>query len=81
MTYPITLWRSEHVDFLRVLSLLEKQAAAIHAGQKQNYHLMRNIFHYLRHVPDLSHHPREDFAFNRLPNRKPELNLQIELEA
>lgn len=78
MTYPITVWRSEHVDFLRVLSLLEKRAATFHTGRKQNYHLMRNIFYYLRRVPDINHHPREEFIFNRLLNRKPELKLQIE---
>ena len=75
MTYPIEAWRSEHVEYLRILSVLEKQLTSVNYA---NYHLMKNIFQYFRQVPDVFHHPREDFAFNRLVNTRPDLKMTIE---
>jgi len=77
MADPITLWHAEHVDFSRLLDLLEGQVAAFHDGKSPNYELMLDIVSYLREFPDRTHHPREDAAFARLLAHDPTLSLPI----
>ena len=57
MTEPISAWHADHVNFARLLDLLERQLAAFHAGEQPDYALMLDIVHYLRHYPDRFHHP------------------------
>ena len=77
MAEPIAAWHADHVNFARLLDLLESQLAAFHAGEQPDYVLMRDIIYYLRHYPDRFHHPREDVAFARLVERDPALELQL----
>jgi len=77
MAEPISAWHADHVNFARLLDLLERQLAAFHAGEQPDYALMLDIVHYLRHYPDRVHHPREDVAFARLVERDPALQLQL----
>ena len=35
-------------------------------GDESDYQLMKDIMHYMRHYPDLFHHPREDVLFGEL---------------
>jgi len=63
MKDPVLHWHAEHANFSRLLDILEKQLGEFHAAGKPNYELMRDIVSYLRHFPDLHHHPREDVAF------------------
>ena len=78
MNDPVAVWHSEHLDFMRLLDLLEKQVAAFHMGDRPNYDLTRDIVYYLRHFPDRVHHPREDVAFDLLLKRHPAMQLQID---
>jgi hemerythrin-like domain-containing protein len=77
MNNPINAWHAEHVNFARLLDLLEKQLALFHAGERPNYELMLDIVSYLRHYPDLLHHPREDVAFARLTAHDAGLRAEI----
>ena len=77
MADPSARWHSEHVDFNRLLDLLEEQVGAFHTGEAPNYNLMRDIVHYLTAYADRLHHPREDVAFQRLVQRDPSLQLPI----
>ncbi|HVC11623.1 MAG TPA: hemerythrin domain-containing protein [Burkholderiales bacterium] len=77
MNDPIAAWHAEHVNFARLLDLLEGQIAVFHAGERPNYELMLDITSYLRHYPDRIHHPREDVAFARLVERDAGLRAQI----
>ncbi len=61
----------EHVHLSRLLDLLDRQLAAIHAGDKPDYDLMLDIMNYVTHFPDLFHHPKEDLVFERLRARDP----------
>jgi hemerythrin-like domain-containing protein len=70
-------WHAEHANFSRLLDILEKQLDAFHAGETPNYELMTDIVTYLRHFPDLHHHPREDAAFELLAKRKPAMKLPL----
>ena len=77
MADAIAVWHAEHVDYSRLLNVLEEQVLAFHVGRTPNYHLMRDVVSYLRGFPDRYHHPREDIAFARLVERNPALELPI----
>ena len=77
MADPIAAWHADHVNFARLLDLLEEQLAAFHAGEQPDYTLMQDIVSYLRYYPDRLHHPREDVAFARLIERDPAMGLPL----
>jgi hemerythrin-like domain-containing protein len=77
MSDPIAVWHAEHVNFSRLLGVLEQQLAVFHAGERPNYELMLDIVNYLRHYPDRFHHAREDVAFARLAERDPAMQVKI----
>ena len=77
MAEPLAGWHAEHVNFVRLLDLLETQVAAFHKGERPNYDLMGDIVYYLRSFGDRFHHPREDVAFTRLVEREPGMELVI----
>jgi hemerythrin-like domain-containing protein len=78
MKDPVQHWHAEHANFSRLLDILEKQLDEFHAGGKPNYELMTDIVSYLRHFPDLHHHPREDAAFALLEKHDPAMKLPLE---
>lgn len=73
----IAVWHADHVDYSRLLDVLEEQVAAFHAGRTPDYGLMRDVVSYLRHFPDRYHHPREDAAFACLLELDPNQRLPI----
>jgi hemerythrin-like domain-containing protein len=77
MAEPLAVWHAEHVNFARLLDLLEKQVAAFHRGGHPNYDLMGDIVYYLGSFADRFHHPREDVAFARLVEQEPGMELVI----
>ena len=77
MAEPLAGWHAEHVNFVRLLDLLETQVAAFHKGERPNYDVMGDIVFYLRSFGDRFHHPREDVAFTRLVEREPSMELVI----
>ena len=77
MADPFAEWHAEHVNFARLLDLLEGQIAAFHRDEHPNYELMGDIVYYLQSYGDTVHHPREDVAFARLAARAPAMELTI----
>jgi hemerythrin-like domain-containing protein len=77
MNDPVLHWHAEHANFSRLLDILEKQLDEFHAAGKPNYELMRDIVSYLRHFPDLHHHPREDAAFELIAGHDPEMKIPL----
>ena len=75
---PVKAWHDEHAYFQRLLALLQQQVDVFHGGDRPNYELMLDIVSYLREYSDRVHHPREDVAFARLAQRRPELSLPLE---
>lgn len=61
--------RAEHVNFAKLLDLLEKQLGLFHECAVPNYEMMLDIMFYMTHYPDLFHHPREDLAFAKVEKR------------
>ncbi|GAB7541917.1 hemerythrin domain-containing protein [Cupriavidus sp. 8B] len=77
MTEPLAVWHAEHVNFARLLDLLEEHVAAFHRGERPNYDLMSTILYYMRNFGDRVHHPREDVAYARLVGRDPGMQLVV----
>ena len=79
MIDPVAHWHAEHANFSRLLDIFEKQVHAFHEGGEPNYDLMTDILLYLRHFPDLHHHPQEEAAFELLARRDPEMRHTLEM--
>lgn len=78
MTDLVAVWHAQHLNFTRLLDLLEKQVAAFLAGEQPDYDLMRDIVYYLRHYADQLHHPQEDLVFARLGELDPKMKPQTD---
>jgi hemerythrin-like domain-containing protein len=77
MTRQLALWHAEHVNFARLLDMLEREVMAFSQGRRPDYDLMLDILYYLRTYSDRFHHPREDVAFARMVERDPSLEVVI----
>jgi hemerythrin-like domain-containing protein len=71
MAEPLSVWHTEHVNFARLLDLLEARIARFQNPQPADHTLLANVVWYLRNFADRYHHPREDEAFARLARRDP----------
>jgi hemerythrin-like domain-containing protein len=54
---------TDHINFSRLLSLLEQQAALLNEGGLPDFEVMLDTIDYLQNYADLYHHPREDLIF------------------
>lgn len=68
----------EHLNFSRLLGLLEAQMALFHGGDQPDYGLVQDIFWYLANYPDRFHHPKEDLLFAKVAQRVPSANAQVD---
>ena len=62
----------DHKNISRLLSLMDKQIAALTRNEKTDFQAMADIMYYMTHYPDLFHHPREELVFTRLEKRSAE---------
>lgn len=69
MPDTLSLWRAEHVNFTKLLDILEHQLRLFHEGASPNYEMMLDIMYYMTHYPDVLHHPKEDLVFALLRER------------
>ena len=70
MTNTLAQWHAEHVNFAKLLDILEAQLDLLHRGDSPHYELMQDIMFYMTHYPDIVHHPLEDVAFARIKVRE-----------
>jgi len=63
--------RKEHVNFKRLLNLLDEQLAILGKGENPDYQLILDILYYMTQYSDLIHHPREEAIFALLVARDP----------
>lgn len=54
----------DHINFDRLLSLLERELMLFQQGEDPNYFLVLDMVDYVENYPDLFHHPREDAIFS-----------------
>jgi len=76
-TSLIPQWHAEHVNFSRLLNLLDEQLTRFHDDGTPDFNLMLDIVTYLREFGDRSHHRFEDAAFARLVQHDGALRLPI----
>jgi len=70
MPDTLALWHAEHVNFARLLNLLDDQLSLFHGGSTPDYELMLNIMFYMTHYSDVLHHPKEDLVFAKIRERE-----------
>ncbi len=58
MAHIIQQLQKDHLNVARLLDLLETQIGALHDGETPDYLLMLDVMCYMRHYPDLFHHPK-----------------------
>jgi hemerythrin-like domain-containing protein len=78
MTDTLSLLREEHINFGKLLDLLDAELALFHQGDTPNYELMLDVMFYMTHFPDMIHHPKEELAFARLAQRDPGVARTVE---
>ena len=78
MPDTLALWHAEHVNFSRLLTLLDNQLALFHGGKRPDYELMLNIMFYMTHYSDVLHHPKEDLVFAKIRERDQEIAGMVE---
>lgn len=71
MQYTLMLWHADHVNFGRLLAMLESELARVHDTGAPDYQLMLDILYYIEHYCDTLHHPKEDVVFARIALRDP----------
>ena len=71
MRDTLARWHADHMNFARLLTLLDAQLTLFHDGVSPDYDLMLDIMYYMTHYSDVVHHPREDLVFARLKLRDP----------
>jgi len=77
MTRQVSLWRSEHANFRRLLSMLERELAAFERGAEPDRGLMADLVSYLHQHAEHAHHPQEEAAFELLVARDPSLAIPL----
>lgn len=78
MTGHTRKWQAEHVNYRKLLDLLDAQTAIFADGGQPDYELMSDILYYMTQYPDQFHHPREDVAFARLLAYDPDAQPIVE---
>ena len=69
MSTTLTHWHADHLNFGRLLNLLEDQLALFHDGGSPDYEMMLDIMYYMTHYSDVIHHPKEDLVFALIRQR------------
>ncbi len=69
MAHIIQQLQKDHLNVARLLDLLEAQIGTLNHGGTPDYLLMFDVMCYMRHYPDLFHHPKEDLVFEKLKER------------
>jgi len=70
MPTTLALWHAEHVNFSKLLNVLDGQLMLFHGGKTPDYELMLNIMFYMTHYSDVLHHPKEDLVFAKIRERE-----------
>ena len=74
----LALWHADHVNFGRLLNLLENQFVIFHDGDSPDYTLMLDIIYYMTRYSDVVHHPKEDCVFEIIKKRELRTAQQVD---
>lgn len=80
MTFPaIQRLQDDHAHYEGLLCILDRQFHAAQLGDLPDSALLRDIFYYLTHHAELTHHAFEDRLFTRLKQRDPAITGTLNL--
>ncbi len=68
----------DHVNVSKLLDVLEQEIELFHNEGTPDYALMSDAMHYMVNYPDLIHHPTEDLIFEKLKDRNPDTNAEVD---
>lgn len=71
MSTIIQQLRTEHSNFAKVLSILERQVEIFGRNEQPDYDLIEKFIDYFSVYPDAAHHPTEDLVYQKLVERDP----------
>ena len=78
MPTTLALWHAEHVNFAKLLNMLDGQIMLFHGGKSPDYELMLNIMFYMTHYSDVLHHPKEDLVFAKIRDREKSVTSTVD---
>jgi len=78
MANEIIKLRKEHLNFKKMLNLLEEQLDLLHKGEEPDYEIMTDILCYMTEYSDIVHHPTEEAIFSFLVKRNSVAKMDVE---
>lgn len=78
MTTTIDAWQQDHMNFSRLLDMLETEVRLFHEAATPDYELMLDIMYYMIHYPDVYHHPKEDLVFGKVAAMDPQVRDAVQ---
>ena len=78
MPKTLALWHADHVNFAKLLDLLEAQLELFHESESPEYELMLDIMYYMTHYSDVLHHPKEDLVFAKIKQRRSSVGSRVD---
>lgn len=81
MAAILSLLHQDHVNYARLLNLMEKEINSLSHGGNANYILLYDIMSYMCEYPDVVHHPMEETMFSVLPEFTDNENLLEDIKA
>jgi len=71
MSEPWLRIQEDHTNTLRLLNLMDHQAALMAEGGRPDWDVVQGVIDYFLTYPDLRHHPLEDRILERMEARSP----------
>lgn len=68
----------DHINYSRLLNLLELHLQKLEAGEKPDYLILQDILKYMINYPDMLHHPTEELLFEEVqePDKKDSATIE-----
>lgn len=77
MSDTIQTMRTEHMNLLRLLHLLEREMGVFARGDKADFELITDMLDYVGNYFERIHHPKEEAMVEHLRERAPDLEPQL----
>ncbi|MCC7413968.1 MAG: hemerythrin domain-containing protein [Gammaproteobacteria bacterium] len=78
MNDPLKKFRAEHVDFRRLLGIVEEEVQTLAMAGRPDYAILLDAMDYMTQYPDRFHHPVEDFVFAHLAQQQPQVRAAVD---
>ena len=69
--------RKDHANVRRLLVILKEEVGDLDDEKEGDLELVRDVMVYMRHYPDVSHHPQEDRLFDKVAELRPKAQPMV----